>query len=266
MDRKITPMKKIALLLTMCFLHYLGCQTEALSAPVVLELFTSEGCSSCPPADKVLSEIAEKTPIDGVEIIPIGWHVDYWNKLGWTDRFSKEDYTRRQYAYAQSSKRESVFTPEAVLNGLGGINGADRTAILKGAQYLAERPGVEVKMVVSFTEPETLTVNLETPKGVSIPEGESLDVLVVITEDNLITRVERGENSGRTLRHDAVVREFKRVGVIRDDRDLPFKKKVTMDWNPDWSKENSHVVVLLQEHLSQLILGAGTSPAKIEAK
>ncbi|MCA9437028.1 MAG: DUF1223 domain-containing protein, partial [Candidatus Omnitrophica bacterium] len=131
MDRKITPMKKIALLLTMCFLYYLGCQTEAFSAPVVLELFTSEGCSSCPPADKVLSEIAEKTPIDGVEIIPIGWHVDYWNKLGWTDRFSKEDFTRRQYAYAQSSKRESVFTPEAVLNGLGGINGADRTAILK---------------------------------------------------------------------------------------------------------------------------------------
>jgi len=234
------------------FLH----QPPLIAAPVVLELFTSEGCSSCPPADKVLSEIAEKSPIDGVEIIPLGWHVDYWNNLGWPDRFSNVEYTRRQHIYAQVGNRTSVFTPEAVLNGLGGFNGSDRGGILRVAQVLSEKSNAEVEVGSTFPSPDKLKIEIEVKGDIPVRDEDPIEILVLIAENNLATEVKRGENSGRTLRHDAVVRSVKNMGSIRTASDLPYNKEYTLDWNPEWKRENCKAVVLLQEKHSRLILGA----------
>ncbi len=238
----------------------------ATAAPVVLELFTSEGCSSCPPADRVLSEIVDETRIDGIEIIPLGWHVDYWNNLGWTDRFSKAEYTQRQRGYARAGNRTSVFTPEAVLNGLGGINGSDRPRILHAARILSEKSKVEVKVSPSFTsaQSERLNVAIEISGEISVRDEDPVQIVVLITEDNLSSAVKRGENSGRSLQHDGVVRFVKQAEVIQNQPVLPYKIEFGLDWNPEWKRKDCRAVVLLQEKYSRLILGAGSARVQNE--
>src|SRR5258707_14554463 len=110
----------------------------ANATPVVVELVTSEGCSSCPPADEVLSKLDKMQPIDGVEVIALGEHVDYWNKLGWIDPYSSEDFSRRQSRYSDAFKQDSVYTPQMIVDGLDEFAGGNmeraRMAIARAAQ------------------------------------------------------------------------------------------------------------------------------------
>ncbi len=216
---------------------------------VVVELFTSEGCSSCPPADKLLINFREQHRNDGVEIIPLGFHVDYWNRLGWRDRFSSAAYSRRQEDYADRMKLEGPYTPQMVVDGdtqfVG--NDADRAqdAI---AQAAGRSPGAEV--VVTRAAGDKLHVKINSASR------NTSDVLLAVTEDNLSSSVKTGENGGHVLRHAAVVRDFRKVGQLSDGG---FESDVAFSAGKDWKVADLRAVVFVQEKTSGKILGAAAT-------
>lgn len=173
--------------------------------PVVVELFTSEGCSSCPPADKILVALS-KSHTAG-EIIVISEHVDYWDYLGWKDPFSKPEYTNRQQEYARSLKQSGVYTPEMVIDGVQGFNGADAQAASRAVSGAVKRPKTHLNVSANFdSEKKCVRVKIESlPRQMN--RGERL--VVFVTEDNLAVKVKAGENTGKALAHTGVARVLK---------------------------------------------------------
>ncbi|MBL9017601.1 MAG: DUF1223 domain-containing protein [Myxococcales bacterium] len=169
------------------------------AGPLVLELFTSQGCSSCPPADRLLDKLAA-TGIDGTELAPLSFHVDYWDDLGWPDPYASPAWTERQRQYAVALNDKSVYTPELVVGGRAGMVGSNAVAI-SAAIARAERPAL-LSATAAWRE-RTVVVTAVAPADA--------DVLVAVWEDGTKTAVPRGENAGETLRGDRVVRRLERV-------------------------------------------------------
>jgi hypothetical protein len=152
--------------------------------PVLVELFTSEGCSSCPSADALLETLLRDQPVDGVEVIPIGLHVDYFNYLGWKDTFSAAAFTERQQDYSRIFGPDSVYTPQMVVDGKDGIVGNDRPLAAKTIAAAARRPHLALHATAHATaDSATITIDLPAaPAG-----GEKIQVVTAVTEDDLTT-------------------------------------------------------------------------------
>jgi hypothetical protein len=218
-------------------------------APVVVELFTSEGCSDCPPADTLLRELESRQPVTGIEIIPLGFHVDYWNELGWRDRFSMHAFTLRQEMYVDRMRLESPYTPQMVVDGKLQAVGNDEASVRKA---LLQRTGVSKATVSAKTVSlGVLDVSIE-----GAPSGA--DIMLAITEGELTTHVPAGENRGRELHHTAVVRVLSRVGSTRGDG---FSGQVRVPLNKSWRAENLRAVIFVQAHSGEIAGAASVSLA-----
>lgn len=229
------------------------------TVPVLIELFTSEGCSSCPPADDLLSKLVRSETIPGVKVIALGEHVDYWNNLGWTDPYSKAEFSRRQRGYSAVFDLDSVYTPQMIVDGheefVGGDWNRARTAIAKAAQApkgridlaLTPKPELEQNSPV-----RKLTIQVKDLPG----RSDDAEVLLAITENNLQTQVSRGENSGRSLRHSAVVRELNVVGQMAANEET-FKTETSINISPGWRRENLRLIAFVQERHSLRVLAVG---------
>ena len=196
------------------FLLTLFLQYRSANAPtpppasglVVAELFTSQGCSSCPPADRLLSQLIEEA--DGAEVLALSFHVDYWNYLGWKDPFSKAAFSKRQRAYADRL-RDRVYTPQLILNGRSSVVGSREAQVRRG---VAEQAAMPLPVGVALGAPEVSGNRLSiayTLNGASAKDRLHLAVV----ERHLEVEVRRGENGGRTLHHDNVVRAFETVAA-----------------------------------------------------
>lgn len=172
---------------------------RAPGAVAVVELFTSEGCSSCPPADAALADLASER-----DVYALSFHVDYWDDLGWPDRFASADNTARQQAYARTFGARGVYTPQMVVGGREQFVGSDRDrADAAIARALGSAPVVPLTLQARRTGADTLAIDY-TSSGA--PAGATLDVAVVERATSSVVRA--GENSGRTLKHTNVVRTF----------------------------------------------------------
>lgn len=203
---------------------------------VVLELFTSEGCSSCPPADELLARLSQERRSDGIEIIPLGMHVDYWNFQGWTDRFSSSAYSKRQLKYAERFRLQSAYTPQLVIDGAVEAEGADSRRAHELINQAAARP-----------MPAQISASLEGDKlkiDVTAQPGSQGEVMLAYTEDNLSSRINAGENNGRELRHTAVVRELQSLGTLRSGA---FAIVTPLKLKEEWKRDNLRAVIFLQE-------------------
>jgi hypothetical protein len=165
------------------------------TGPLVLELFTSQGCSSCPPADKLLGTFAKDT-----QLAPLSFHVDYWNDLGWKDPYSLAAWTERQHEYARALGDTRVYTPELVIGGATGLVGSS-TGQIKIAIAKAEKPALLA--ATGTWKSDALDITTTAPAGA--------DVLVAVWEADRTIRVTRGENSGATLSNVRIVRRLVRV-------------------------------------------------------
>jgi len=234
------------------------------SAPrrmVLVELFTSEGCSSCPPADAVLSELVLRQPVAGVELLALGEHVDYWDRLGWRDRFSSADHTTRQSEYdAHVFHRHEVYTPQLVIDGQLERVGSDIRAVQRAVKEVAQAPKAAIDVAVLRAHDRSLDVSVHVDVPPTLTLRESADVFVAITEDNLVTEVRHGENGGRTLKHSAVVRSLTSVGTLS-----PAERTSSMNASVPVASElktaNLRIVSFLQERASRRIVGAGAASA-----
>ncbi|MDN3582638.1 DUF1223 domain-containing protein [Mucilaginibacter flavus] len=174
----------------------------------LLELFTSEGCSSCPPADELLARIQKETTDKPVYIL--AYHVDYWNRLGWKDVFSNHDFTNRQIAYNRFLN-VSIYTPQVVINGKAECVGSDESALRDAiAQGLASAPAANVTLQAQ-QQGDKLAVNYKLT-GTSA----SNQLLIAVVQKQAISKIGAGENSGRTLTHAQIVRELHTVALTSD--------------------------------------------------
>ena len=169
--------------------------------PIVVELFTSQGCSSCPPADAFLTDLAHTRP----DVLALAFHVTYWNRLGWPDPYSLPAATERQRAYAQARADRQVFTPEMVVQGQGGLVGSDRDAVMRAIALVASHPTPAPTVAVRH-EGDGMVVEVGAGEGAAA-------ILVVGYDTRHSTQVGRGENAGRTLTESNIVRDLTVLGT-----------------------------------------------------
>mgnify|MGYP000028157346 CR=1 FL=1 len=222
---------------------------EPARGPVVLELFTSEGCSSCPSADAVLAQLDGAGAVDGQPLVAMELHVDYWDYLGWRDPFSSAEYTARQVRYTNWLGTRN-YTPQLVVDGQIDVLGSNRSGAAAAVTMAAKRPSqaaVQLKR-----QGDGLAVQVAAP---SKPQGAA--VLLAITESGLSTKVTRGENSGQTLHHAPVVRTMKVLGTLRGDS---YAAQVPLRLEAGWKPEALRAVVLVQSESDGHILGAAVLP------
>jgi hypothetical protein len=170
----------------------------------VVELFTSEGCSSCPPADALLAEIAAEAEAAGARVYTLSFHVDYWNDLGWEDPYSKREYTNRQRRYQQRFRNDSIYTPQMIVNGGDEFVGSPFTGRASARSAIATALGVPAAVGVTLS-PAAAEADLTVRYVVSAPPAASVLYLALV-ENGLTTEVAAGENDGERLPHHAVVR------------------------------------------------------------
>ncbi|HEY3131302.1 MAG TPA: DUF1223 domain-containing protein, partial [Acidobacteriota bacterium] len=231
--------------------------------PVLVELFTSEGCSSCPPADELLARIERAQPVPGAQIIALGEHVDYWNRLGWTDRYSSAQFTERQSEYAQVFKTDAIYTPQMVIDGRAEFVGSDLNKARKAIATATRAPKGTVQITRSpgsaGTKPGALGLQIR-PEGVpSLSDGDIGQVLLAVVEDNLYSEVRGGENAGRKLNHSAVARQLQVIGKLTSRGPNPFLAQVALTLANSWKRENLRLIVFIQERDSRRIIAAGVA-------
>ena len=211
----------------------------AETRPAVLELFTSEGCSSCPPAEVIVNELAQRP-----DVLPLSFHVDYWDGLGWRDRYSLASATERQRGYARTLRRSSVYTPQAVIDGSRDIVGSQRAAVMRAVS--GRRDGVATSVSVSGG-----TIQIHVGGGSDAPAA---DVLLVGYLREATTPIGRGENSGRTLKESNIVLSLHELGRWNG---MPQEFQLSVDRLP---RNVTNIAVLVQSVDQGAILGAVAQP------
>jgi hypothetical protein len=229
-------------------------------APVIVELFTSEGCSSCPPADAVLAQLQQTQPVAGAEVIALSEHVDYWNYIGWTDPFSSSAFSARQETYAQAfGQQDRIYTPQMIVDGQNEFNGSAMNKAREEIAKAARSPKADVRIVIPETKTDKdnrkVRLNVNVKNVPPVNQGDVAEVILAITEDNLSSNVSRGENSGRKLAHTAVVREMRALGRV-DQAAKAFDSETTMAIAKGWKRDDLRVVVFVQERAHRRVLGA----------
>jgi hypothetical protein len=195
------------------------------SGVAVVELFTSEGCSSCPPADIVLSDLAR--PSERPAVYALAFHVDYWDDLGWRDPYASPDHSARQQAYARAFGRAGVYTPQMIVGGAEQFTGSDRDrAFAAVARALARPASVRLSLHLQPAGPNAMTVRYEAPGA---PAGSVLNMAIV--EHDTSTSVRAGENSGKTLHHANVVRTFLTTPLVSPTGSVAVKLPTSLPSN-----------------------------------
>src|SRR5215813_4843231 len=213
---------------------------------VLVELFTSEGCSSCPPADALLERLDRSQPIPGAQIVVLSEHVDYWNHIGWADPYSSAALSARQEQYARRFRTQGPYTPQMVVDGRSEFVGSDARAAESAIRSATKRP----KAAIRITEDGGSAI---IDVG-SLPAGTARKaaVFAAYAADSGTQDVLRGENKGRRLHHVAIVKELKQIGTV-DDR-TEFKARIPVD-------AAARLIVFVQEFGNGPVWGAAMRPA-----
>jgi hypothetical protein len=241
-----------------------GAPSEA-AAPVLVELFTSEGCSSCPPADALLGKLDGLQPIAGAQAIVLSEHVDYWNHDGWKDAYSSSFFTDRQKDYERRFRLGSPYTPQMVIDGAVEVNGSDARAVAGAIETARGHAKIRVRISsVSLANAKALRVHLEVDALPGDFKARKADILVAVALNHAESHVSGGENKGRDIQHVAVAESIGKVGTVEKgksfDRDVLVKVKSTAD--PDLA--NLRLIAFVQESDGGEVVGAAlvSAPTK----
>ncbi len=215
---------------------------------VVVELFTSEGCSSCPPADRLLADIVKSMP-EGIDVVALSEHVDYWDGLGWRDPFSNKVFTERQNRYAAHFGPDKVYTPQMIVDGATELVGSDRAQLMKA--LAAAKARAKASVTLAWHAAHTLVVKVS-------GAASSSDVMLAITEDGLSVDVKRGENAGHTLPHVRVTRSLVKIG--QTDGTGAFTITMPAAAQAGWKAAALRATVFVQTRGLGPIAGASSLP------
>jgi hypothetical protein len=224
------------------------------TSPVLVELFTSEGCSSCPPADALVERMDSLQPVPGVQLIVLSEHVDYWNHDGWKDPYSSSSLTDRQSSYVHALGLKTAYTPQILVDGDMELRANDAQQISEALQKAGTNPKVPIRITSA-----TVDANPTAVRGHVEADGSSMkhnaDIYAVIALDHAESQVSSGENRGRHLTHVAVVLEIAKVGKL--EKGKPFSRDFQVKYKlPQTNSTPIRVVAVIQEPGSGKVLGA----------
>ena len=233
-------------------------QTSTTS-PILVELFTSEGCSTCPPADVLLANLDRLQPVAGAQVIVLSEHVDYWNHDGWKDPYSSSSFTDRQTAYEDRFGLKTAYTPQMVVDGAAQFNGSDAHAAVHALETARSHPKISVRIAsFSLEGPKTLRVQVEAD---ALPESlgaRKADIFVAVALDHAESHVLNGENKGRDLKHVAVAMTVNKIGTA--EKRASFKRDVVVKLPSAPDPSNLRLIIFVQESDSGAVLGAALLP------
>jgi len=213
--------------------------------PVLVELFTSEGCSSCPPADRGLALLEKQQPVSNADVITLEFHVDYWDGPGWKDPFSSALFTQRQEQYAAAFRLDSDYTPQMVVDGQKEFVGSDLGKATSTIEKLAGQAKGRIEAKVAS---DSIKITIT-----QLPAIDQATVYLAAVEDNLTSNVSGGENAGEKLAHTSVVHELAAIGVIEKGK-TGGEFSAALPSNPIWKKDNLRQVVFVQDDKTRKIL------------
>ena len=225
--------------------------SESPAPGILVELFTSEGCSSCPPADELLRKLDSMHTIANNQIVVLGEHVDYWDGTGWRDRFSSREYTNRQQEYAYRLSVPEPYTPQIVVDGKQQFVGNNAGSLQAALQTAAAEPKTSIAILTADLDGNNLILRLKTNP---LPQGHKRgDLYIAVADNSDETQVRGGENSGRALRHVAVLRSLQKVAKVGPES---MEKDFNLRLPKDLEKNNLRVVAFVQESGNGRVLGS----------
>ena len=213
----------------------------------VLELYTSEGCSSCPPADRFLSQLKAEG-ISDQKLIPMAFHVTYWDFIGWKDRFAKKQFDERQHERAGKNKQDTVYTPQFVFSGDDYRRFASFSHDVNS--LIGQRASVDLELTA---EQESNTLLLSLKSDISRSQLEKVSFYIVLVENNLSSNVKDGENEGEQLQHDYVVRQF--LGPY-----FQLENNLSIELHPEWKRQDLGIVAFAEDPYTGEVLQAVRLP------
>ncbi len=248
-------LRSLAAFLTLCAgaSTCVAADKDGARVAVLLELFTSEGCSSCPPADRLLEVLDQKQPVPGAELIVLSEHVDYWDHLGWRDPFSSPQFTARQQEYSSKFGRDGVYTPQLVVDGRFGFVGSDGREASSAIQKAMREPKTAITISNVARDGNQITAHIELPAPAQNAKRGKAVLYLAIADNKVESYVRRGENEGRNLTHVGVVRVMKQVGTI--DLESAFAKDVTLSAQQGNGSNGMRLVAFLKNATSGEVLG-----------
>ena len=227
--------------------------SESVPAPVLVELFTAEGCSSCPPADAFLLQLDALQPIQGAQLIVLSEHMDYWNH-SWPDPFASAQLTARQGDYVRALNMRSPYTPQFIVDGATEMRLTNREEIERVFRSAAANPKIPVRVAsirVESGTPANLSGRIDVDGNA---EQRRADVFLAIALDRIETKVLRGENRGKNLAHVAVVEYLSKVGVLNPGQQ--FSQQFRVPLKRDLSTNDARLIVFVQESGNGKVVGA----------
>jgi hypothetical protein len=234
-----------------------GPKPEDNPLPVVVELFTSEGCSSCPPADALLLKLMERQRPEKASIVALEEHVDYWDQLGWRDPFSSREWTERQENYAAAFGNGNVYTPQMVVDGRLEFVGSREGEARRVIEEQARKPKASVSVTPANSSDGKERFSVHVGKLTDSRPDDTPEVWLAITETGLHSEVTRGENAGEDVHHAAVVRALRKIGIANaKDPETSFTGEASLAFDRSWKRDNLRAVVFVQEKNGHQIVGA----------
>ena len=249
----------LTIFLALAFTSLMG-HARKPSQPVVVELFTSEGCSSCPPADALLLKLETSQSVAGANVIAIEEHVDYWNHDGWIDPYSSADWTQRQIDYVTHFKDKEPYTPQQIIDGQVELTGGQEDKTAQAVAQAIAQPKTEVTLATANSSSEGTQLNVRIGKLLGGTDRDSAEVWLAITESGLTSSVDAGENAGKNLRHASVLRSLHKIGVANAKNDSAFESSQKVKFKSSWNRQHLQLAVFIQEKKSMKILGAAAIP------
>jgi hypothetical protein len=226
--------------------------------PILVELFTSEGCSSCPPADRFLEKL-DRQPLPGAEMIVLSEHVDYWNHIGWKDPYSARFYSERQSEYARRFGLDSVYTPQIVVDGSNEFGGSDSRLSDTVFAKALKIPKISIHLSsVSITNPNSLHAHLETGALDASYGSRTVEVYAVLALNHAESQVFAGENAGHRLGHVSVVRKLMKIADLKQGEQLFQDFQMRLESASDAG--NLRLIVFVQQPRQGRVLGSALVP------
>jgi hypothetical protein len=250
---RIAPLGLAALALLAAGPPLGSAQARGPAQPVIVELFTAEGCSACPPADALLDRLARDQPVAGAEIVALELHVDYFDSGGSVDPFAQASFDARQAEYLKLFGKQGAYTPQLVVDGQREIVGAHEREVRDAVADAARAASARVQITRSG---DRLSITLDGLADVG--KTDLLDLMLAVTEEGLAPHALGGENRGRTGVHGPVVRELRKVSTVSGGAGSPVQvRDVAVNVDSSWRRENVRAVVFVQRVKTLEIVGAG---------